>query len=356
VRLAFIGAAVGAALAIPGLAGAGDPWLLLKPRPETPLVLDYGARREALVSLDVANTTDRTVRVAKLRITYFEGDRAVGTLDPATELFIDAGLLSDPRVPGGGHDSWAGLCLAPPTAGTDRVRLDLDLRQRRGFRSDKGAQALELTLRPPADPPVLSPPVQGKWTITQGHACGTAHRRGPLGQEFAWDLAAVDPGQGPTFGRPVLAPADGRVVSIVDGIVDNEEARTYPRRSLVDALREPLWYFGNHVVLDLGGGVFVLLAHLKKGSIAVAPGAAVRKGSRIGLVGNSGNAISAHLHVQVMNRADPTAPGVTGVPALLRDYVEITTRGERHDRETVVRRVETGDPPQGAVIVVPESP
>ena len=355
-RLVFIGAAVGAALTIPGLAGAGDPWLLLKSRPETPIAVDAGGRRDVLVSLDVANTTARTVRVAKLRVTYLEGNRPVGTVDPATTVFTDAGLLSDPRVPAGGQDSWGGLCLSGPTAGTDRVRFDLDLTQRSGLKSIRNAQTFEIALRHPVDAPVIASPVRGKWTITQGHACGSNHRRGPLGQEFAWDLAAVDAEGGPTFGRPVLAPADGRVVSVVDGMVDNEEMRNYPRRSIVDALREPLWYFGNHVVIDIGGGAFVLLAHLKKGSTVVVPGDTVRAGSRVASVGNSGNARSAHLHVQVMSRADPTDAGAAGRPALLRDYVEITARGDGRERETIVRRVEAGDPPQGAIIVVPPPP
>ena len=355
-RLVFIGAAVGAALTIPGLAGAGDPWLLLKSRPETPIALESGGRRDVLVSVDVANTTEHTVRVAKLRVTYLEGERPVGSVDPATSVFIEAGLLSDPRVPAGEHDTWGGLCLSGPTVATDRVRLDFDLTQRSGFKSVRSTQTFEIPLRHPVASPVIDSPVRGKWTITQGHACGSNHRLGPLGQEFAWDLAAVDAEGGPTFGRPVLAPADGRVVSVVDGMVDNEETRNYPRRSIVDALREPLWYFGNHVVVDIGHGAYVLLAHLKKGSIVVAPGDTVRAGARLGSVGNSGNARSAHLHVQVMSRADPTEPGVSGLPALLRDYVEITARGERREREAVVRRVESGDPPQGAVIVVPAPP
>ncbi len=368
-RLAFVCAAVGTALAIPGLVRAGDPRLLFDIRPPITVVLENGGRRDALLTIEVRNPGDRLIRVSHVRATYFEGDTVALTLDPAASLFTRAGLLSDPRVDAGGRDLWQGLCLAPPTSATDRLRLEFDLAERRGLRVTHAGQTLDVPLRPPVDPPVIALPVQGTWRVTQGHACATNHRRGRLGGEFAWDLAAVSesgrsgaPGfdashrndESATFGRPVMSPVAGRVVSVVDSVDDNDEQKSFPRRSLVESAREPRWIFGNHVVVDAGRGVFVLLAHLKKDSITVAPGASVREGDVLARAGNSGNTMLPHVHVQVMDGADPADPAVSGIPALFRDYVEISTSGQGPQAEAVVRRVAAGDPPEGSVVLTPE--
>jgi murein DD-endopeptidase MepM/ murein hydrolase activator NlpD len=201
------------------------------------------------------------------------------------------------------------------------------------------------------------------------HACDTNHRRGRLGGEFAWDLAAVTeagrsgaPGfdashrndASATFGRPVVSPVAGTVVSVVDGIDDNDAQQEFPRRSIVESVRAPRWIFGNHAVIDAGHGVFVLLAHLRKDSIAVRPGAVVGVGDEVARAGNSGNTMLPHVHVQVMDRADPSDPTVSGIPALFRNYVEIIAGGDKPQREAIVRRVATGDPPEGSVVVSSE--
>ena len=97
-RLALVCAAVGTTLTIPGLAGAGDPRLDFELRPPVAIVLENGGRRDALITIDARNPGDRRVRVAHVGAAYFEGDVRVGALDPATSIFTNAGLLSDPRV------------------------------------------------------------------------------------------------------------------------------------------------------------------------------------------------------------------------------------------------------------------
>lgn len=369
-RLTALGAAVGALLAIPGFAGAGDPHLLFDVQPTAAVVLENGGRRDALFTIDVRNPGDRKVRVERVRLTYLAGESVVGTLDAATSIFTRAGLLSDPRVDAGASDRWENLCLAPPTGATDRARFDLDLVLRRGMRTVRATQSLEVALRKPVDSPVIALPVSGTWRVSQGHACESNHRRGRLGGEFAWDLVAVNesgrsgsPGfdssrrneDSATFGRPVLAPVAGQVVFVADGVDDNDELKEFPRRTLVESARAPRWIFGNHLVLDAGRGVFVLIAHLKKDSIVVRPGASVREGDLVARAGNSGNTMLPHVHVQVMDRADPTDPGASGVPALFRDYVEITASGEGPQREAVVKKVTAGDPPEGSVVLTSDA-
>jgi murein DD-endopeptidase MepM/ murein hydrolase activator NlpD len=75
---------------------------------------------------------------------------------------------------------------------------------------------------------------------------------------------------------------------------------------------------GNHVILELGGGEFVLLAHLRAGSLRVRPGDRVGTGQPVGECGNSGNSTEPHLHLQVMDSADLLK--ARGLPVAFRDY------------------------------------
>ncbi len=60
------------------------------------------------------------------------------------------------------------------------------------------------------------------------------------------------------------------------------------------ALAEDLYFSGNLVVLDHGGGVYTLYAHLSR--IDVEVGQPVKAGEIVGLVGATGRVTGAHLH------------------------------------------------------------
>jgi hypothetical protein len=61
---------------------------------------------------------------------------------------------------------------------------------------------------------------------------------------------------------------------------------------------------GNFVMID-GGPITVFLAHLRRDSVRVSVGQRVRTGDVSGEVGNSGNSLAPHVHVQVMDGPDP---------------------------------------------------
>ena len=69
---------------------------------------------------------------------------------------------------------------------------------------------------------------------------------------------------------------------------------------------------GNHVVLDLGDGVFAFYAHLQKASVRVAPGDRVKRGQVLGKLGNTGNTSAPHLHFHLME--GPSVLGSNGIP------------------------------------------
>jgi murein DD-endopeptidase MepM/ murein hydrolase activator NlpD len=123
------------------------------------------------------------------------------------------------------------------------------------------------------------------------------------------------------FNAPVLAPGAGRVIEVENGIEDN-----------LPGARDTVRLAGNHVIIDHGGGEYSMLAHFKKGSIAVRPGDSVSIGSEIGRCGNSGNSSEPHLHFQMQNAAGLLQS--TGLPTQFRDYI---ADGIRSDRGEPVR-------------------
>lgn len=193
------------------------------------------------------------------------------------------------------------------------------------------------------EPVEVDAPVTGEWFALNGPADKVpSHGVRFLGQEYAIDLI-VDTAQRPAsawwppmcrseafpaFGRPLLAVAEAEVVHVEDGARDHLSRGTY--LALLYMLGEALVrqtvgarrILGNHVVLDLGGGVYALYAHVRRGSARVGPGDRVGPGQVLGECGNSGNSSEPHLHFQLMDAADPRlAVGVpftwrgVGVPA-----------------------------------------
>jgi hypothetical protein len=172
-----------------------------------------------------------------------------------------------------------------------------------------------------------------------------SHGTDMLGQRFAYDLLKVD-ARGPglryypagllrglfigvrtrdcyAWGAEIHAPFDGEIVDAADGVAE---------RSWIHPLGEPIRAFknavtfsparlpsllGNHVIMRRGD-VFAAFAHLAPGSVAVAPGEAVRNGDVLGRVGHTGNSTAPHLHFQLMDSTDMMH--ARGVPCAFRTY------------------------------------
>lgn len=115
---------------------------------------------------------------------------------------------------------------------------------------------------------------------------------GALGVEAPW-LAPARNEAYRIWGRTVHAPCDGVVARAVDEVEDN--AAFGPHRP---------YGVGNQVVIRAAGDVHVVLGHLRRGSVCVREGEAVRAGQPIGRAGNSGWTERPHLHFQAMRAAD----------------------------------------------------
>lgn len=188
-------------------------------------------------------------------------------------------------------------------------------------------------------PVVLGPPLRGSGYIA-GDGCCDAPRHvqavmpdGQGGwwnaQRFAIDWEQLDeqnrlwvpqPGreQAPhvedyvIYGNDLLAVADGTVVGLADKVLPDQP----PGRMPSDLPREEA--DGNHVILDLGNGVYVLYAHMAPNSVAVTLHQQVSRGQVIGKVGNSGNTSAPHLHLQAMDR--PSSLDANGLPYVFERF------------------------------------
>ena len=99
--------------------------------------------------------------------------------------------------------------------------------------------------------------------------------------------AAIDLGWNNKYGgqnAPIYAPANGKVILVVDGKNNNLQNSTDP---------------GNLIKIQHLDGLTTRLIHLKKGSIKVKVGDIVTKGQQLALMNSSGYALGSHLHYDV---------------------------------------------------------
>lgn len=181
------------------------------------------------------------------------------------------------------------------------------------------------------DPVRLRLPFDGRWLVQNSPAWRVpSHGTELFGTALAIDFVAVD-GRGRSagrdlrsllgaepperfvgFGAPILAPCDGTVVAGHDGEPDHIARRSwltllpYALTQAGRVRRGPAAIAGNHVTIRTPTA-FVTLVHLRRGSLLVHPGDAVREGQVIAACGNSGNSTEPHVHVQANDRLDLAA-------------------------------------------------
>lgn len=128
----------------------------------------------------------------------------------------------------------------------------------------------------------------------------------------AASLVRPDPAEHfPGFGRPILAPIDGRIVAADDTQPDHPAYRGFPSIGYALSQRQRIqagWpaLAGNHVFLDTRAGIIVALCHLQHASITAQIGDHIQTGVPIARCGNSGNSTEPHLHIQAIDTADIT--------------------------------------------------
>lgn len=184
---------------------------------------------------------------------------------------------------------------------------------------------------------VISPPFAGgPWLAANGPSNTSGHRRtavpiageARIAQRFATDWIKIGP-DGTLFhgdstknanwydyGTPVIAVADGIVTEVKDGIIENVPMS--PTMAVPITLET---VGGNHVNLDIGGGVYAFYAHLQPGSLQVKLGDKVKRGQVLGLLGNSGNSTAPHLHFHITDGNSPL--GAEGLPFVFESFEQL---------------------------------
>ncbi len=180
-------------------------------------------------------------------------------------------------------------------------------------------------------------PFKGPWTVMWGGDTKALnyHIEVPV-QKHAFDFIITD-ASGKSyetnsktnedyfaFGKEIIAPCDGEIVLVVDGIKDNLPGQV-----------NPMFVTGNTTILKTSKNEYLVFAHFKKHSIKVNEGQHVKQGQLLGLCGNSGNSSEPHLHFHIQNAEDlNTATGVKAYfkrikpnGALKQDYSPI--KGDR---------------------------
>jgi hypothetical protein len=199
----------------------------------------------------------------------------------------------------------------------------------------------------PAQATVLSLPFEGAWGVVQGMDSGGTHTGYAA---YALDFVPAEPttesafrkrkrlAEHPCYGRPVLAAAAGRVVWARDG---GRELPPFRETRKHEA--------GNFVIIEHAPAEFTEYRHLQRDSVAVKVGEAVAAGQTIARCGNSGGAVTPHLHFAFLGSQDPIATRpmrLSGYEVLQPSGAWTAGDGELKKGE-VVRRLQSRLAPEG---------
>ena len=247
-------------------------------------------------------------------------------------LFLDVTLPKDARLPKALKHRFD-VEVAKPDAGGDEG----------SDRDPPPAPKRELVFTTDAEavgpgPIVVAPPLKGKsWVVGGGCCAPPSYHRGAtlpinggirVAERFAIDfvqlndkdkLASGAPDKLESygyFGDEIYSATNGTVVGVEDGMPEQVPGKL-PADATIDMAA------GNHVVVDFGEGRYAFYAHMQPGSLKVKVGDTVKAGQVLGLLGNSGNTDSPHLHFHIMDGPSPLLSN--GLP-----YVFTSFAGEGH--------------------------
>ena len=180
----------------------------------------------------------------------------------------------------------------------------------------------------------IAAPFGGEWLVVQGGPSPLQnHHLAAYNQRYAIDLVRLEngyvfdssgeaEGNAAAYGwdQPLLSPVDGQVVFARDDMEDADGTGSVS--SEADAA-------GNVIVIELDNGLFIVLAHLRYGSLRVETGDEVQTGEPLARTGNSGNTTLPHLHIQVQTHADLWDPNNQSVPFAFGADERVPVRNDR---------------------------
>ncbi|HLY05422.1 MAG TPA: M23 family metallopeptidase [Rhizomicrobium sp.] len=287
--------------------------------------------------------------VYEMLVTNFSGNRYIlDTVEAkagAAQFQFSGPALADMIIPLGGSGKPDGAAGRTIDGGRSLVVfLFLDLGAHKApaaightvrLTDDKNATHA-VTLAPLAvsneTPIVVAPPLRGTWIAgdSVSSAKKAAHRRTVLlvdGHAWLAQRYAIDwlqtktvngvrtTWKGPEdrndsyfcYDQPIYSVAAGKVVDMADGLPEN-----VPHSGRYAIPIDFNNAAGNHVVVEIAPGRYVLYAHMRPGTVKVRVGELVRTGEILGHVGNTGSSVEPHLHMHIDDR--PSFLAGNGVP------------------------------------------
>ena len=205
----------------------------------------------------------------------------------------------------------------------------------------------------PAGVPRLTLPFAGGqvWMVIQGMNSPRSHHDSSA---FALDFQRMDPAPQAAVerqagaaarrssGQPILATAEGKVVSRVDCFADDNRGLCPGMKPRPEG--DPEHANRNLVCVEHAPSVVSCYLHLQARSGRVRVGDHVLAGALLGLVGQTG-AREAHLHFALSDRAEPNEPGafsdLTTLPFEFQDYEASSDFGRTFEH------VQSGTPSPG---------
>jgi murein DD-endopeptidase len=219
---------------------------------------------------------------------------------------------------------------------------------------------------------VIGAPLTGdEWVAANGPSNTSGHRRALIpvngrayiSQRYAIDWVELYP-DGKTYqgdpadnknyrayGHEIHAVADGVVTEMKEGLPQN----TPGAKSLaIPITLETIG--GNHVITDMGNGLYAFYAHMQPGTLRVKVGDKVHRGQVLGLLGNTGNSSEPHLHFDICNASSMLA--CEGFPYAFASF-EVVGKGEQwksSDSHEAAVKHEMEIPTEDEIVQFPPAP
>jgi hypothetical protein len=294
------------------------------------MMINANATPATLQKVEVVSAADPTRPIAT-----YQGDELLAHLHSTAHTAVD-----NPKIDFNGVRVFL-IDLALPAGAAAPARLMHRITLRGGGTPATQPQtpvALEYLAAPltlSASVPKIGPPLKGKDWVAFNGCCAPSgvHRSSSLpvngglyfAQRFAIDWMRLDEAGRLVKGNPadvhswtsydsdVLAVADGRVVETQQDLDDQVPGSLPDPRTITLANVD-----GNHIVLDLGNGVFAFYAHLRRDSISVSAGEHVKRGQVLAKLGNTGNTSAPHLHFHLMDGTSTL--GSNGIPYVIDTF------------------------------------
>jgi hypothetical protein len=196
----------------------------------------------------------------------------------------------------------------------------------------------------------------GQAWLAQRYAIDFAQFHMVDGRAFTWKGPEDQNSSYFCYGQPIHSVAAGKVVEVLDGLPENVP---HSGKLAIDLTWQNAG--GNHVVVDIGFGLYAFYAHMRPGSVAVKEGDIVAAGQLLGHVGNTGSSTEPHLHFHIIDRpqflsgqgvpyefANFSASPRIDIPTIPNsDVVTFTSVGE-------IKAVQNEYPPENAALVFPK--